>query len=179
MSTTTTFYSGVKLAPPVLSASVESVGSEQKAWYTIQVYPCDITILSSSNTGTSTGGVDNTSSRKVTASSVPASIPAKASIPRKPYKIYRRFEDIADFADQFEEEFSRLVATTATAKSASTLATVVPGLATTTTAATVTKAMAATRATSHAQDCKSITVKRSSVLNPNSLSTFGNSSHVH
>ncbi|KAG0021204.1 hypothetical protein BGZ80_002867, partial [Entomortierella chlamydospora] len=163
MSTTTTFYSGVKLAPPVLSASVESVGSEQMAWYTIQVYPCDITVLPSSNTGTNTGGVDSTSSRKVTASSAPAPIPAKTSIPRKPYKIYRRFEDIADFADQFEEEFPRLVATTAAAKSASTLATVVPGstTATATTAATATKAATATRAVSHAQGPKSTNVKRS------------------
>ncbi|KAF9358410.1 hypothetical protein BGX26_001812 [Mortierella sp. AD094] len=109
------------------------------------------------------------------ASVAPAPVSTKTSIPRKPYKIYRRFEDVADFADQFEEEFPRLVAATAAAAatSASTSASVVPGSATATTAA------AATRAVSHSQGPKSTSVKRSSVLSPNSFSAFGNSSRVH
>ncbi|KAG0373541.1 hypothetical protein BGX24_011561 [Mortierella sp. AD032] len=100
-STTTTFYSGVKLAPPVLSASVEQLGrraSDQKIWYTIQVYPCDLTIITpvvqatvSSSNAAATGGSGGT---------------GVTSIPRKPYKIYRRYEDVADFADQLEEEFT-------------------------------------------------------------------------
>lgn len=110
-STTTTFYSGVKLAPPVLSASVEQLerrASDQKVWYTIQVCPCDLTIITpasssastsaSSSTvpamGASSGGCSGGSGGTVT------------SIPRKPYKIYRRYEDVADFADQLEEEFT-------------------------------------------------------------------------
>ncbi|KAF8943758.1 hypothetical protein BGZ47_005082 [Haplosporangium gracile] len=110
-STTTTFYSGVKLAPPVLSASVEQLerrASDQKVWYTIQVCPCDLAIITpalasasasaSSSTGAAmgagSGGCPGGTGRAVT------------SIPRKPYKIYRRYEDVADFADQLEEEFT-------------------------------------------------------------------------
>ncbi|KAF9195502.1 hypothetical protein BGZ51_000078 [Haplosporangium sp. Z 767] len=98
-STTTTFYSGVKLAPLVQSATVHHVerrGPDQKAWYSIRVYPYDLTIPSS------TSGAVSTSSA--------ASAPKKTtSIPRKPYTIYRRYEDVADFADQLEEEFSSLL----------------------------------------------------------------------
>ncbi|KAG0275340.1 hypothetical protein BGZ95_008912 [Linnemannia exigua] len=105
-STTTTFYSGVKLAPPVLSASVEQLGrraSDQKIWYTIQVCPCDLTIItpavqasaSSSTNGAATG-----------VSGACSGGTGVTSIPRKPYKIYRRYEDVADFADQLEEEFT-------------------------------------------------------------------------
>ncbi|KAG9065066.1 hypothetical protein KI688_002387 [Linnemannia hyalina] len=118
-STTTTFYSGVKLAPPVLSASVEQLerrASDQKVWYTIQVCPCDLTIITPASTsastsasssagpamGTSSGGCSGGSGGTVT------------SIPRKSYKIYRRYEDVADFADQLEEEFTgRMVAPSA------------------------------------------------------------------
>ncbi|KAF9296348.1 hypothetical protein BGZ74_010384 [Mortierella antarctica] len=78
-STTTTFYSGVKLAPPVQSASVEELerrSCDQKVWYTIQVFPCHLVIPGGNGT-----------------------------IPRKSYRIYRRYEDVADFADQLEEEF--------------------------------------------------------------------------
>ncbi|KAF9965973.1 hypothetical protein BGZ70_003658 [Mortierella alpina] len=39
---------------------------------------------------------------------------ATTTIPRKPYKIYRRYEDVADFADQLEEEFPLLKTTAAT-----------------------------------------------------------------
>ncbi|KAG0033933.1 hypothetical protein BGZ81_006753 [Podila clonocystis] len=83
-STTTTFYSGVKLAPPVQSASIEELErrpSDQKVWYTIQVFPCHL-VIPGGNGGT---------------------------IPRKPYRIYRRYEDVADFADQLEEEFPALI----------------------------------------------------------------------
>ncbi|KAF9215150.1 hypothetical protein BGZ59_002160 [Podila verticillata] len=82
-STTTTFYSGVKLAPPVQSASVEKLerrSSDQKVWYTIQVFPCHLVIPGNGGT-----------------------------IPRKPYRIYRRYEDVTDFADQLEEEFPALI----------------------------------------------------------------------
>lgn len=82
-STTTTFYSGVKLAPPVQSASIEELGrrsGDQKVWYTIQVFPCHLVIPGNGGT-----------------------------ILRKPYRIYRRYEDVADFADQLEEEFPALI----------------------------------------------------------------------
>ncbi|KAF9387199.1 hypothetical protein CPC16_007174 [Podila verticillata] len=82
-STTTTFYSGVKLAPPVQSASVEKLerrSNDQKVWYTIQVFPCHLVIPGNGGT-----------------------------IPRKPYRIYRRYEDVTDFADQLEEEFPALI----------------------------------------------------------------------
>ncbi|KAF9430586.1 hypothetical protein BGZ94_005920 [Podila epigama] len=83
-STTTAFYSGVKLAPPVQSASVEAMerrASDQKTWYTIQVCPCHLIIPGSNG----------------------------ATIPRKPYRIYRRYEDVADFADQLDEELPALL----------------------------------------------------------------------
>ncbi|KAG0292231.1 hypothetical protein BGZ96_004411 [Linnemannia gamsii] len=116
-STTTTFYSGVKLAPPVLSASIEQLerrASDQKIWYTIQVCPCDLTIItpasastSSSSNGTAKGGTSTGCSGGTGG--------AVTSIPRKPYKIYRRYEDVADFADQLEDEFAgRMVAPSAT-----------------------------------------------------------------
>ncbi|KAG0334301.1 hypothetical protein BG000_008435 [Podila horticola] len=72
-----------KLAPPVQSASVEELerrSSDQKVWYTIQVFPCHLVIPGGNGT-----------------------------IPRKPYRIYRRYEDVADFADQLEEEFPALI----------------------------------------------------------------------
>ncbi|KAK3840363.1 MAG: hypothetical protein JOS17DRAFT_726836 [Linnemannia elongata] len=120
-STTTTFYSGVKLAPPVLSASVEQLerrASDQKIWYTIQVCPCDLTIITPASTSAST----STSASSSTGPAFGASSggcsggfgEAVTSIPRKPYKIYRRYEDVADFADQLEEEFTgRMVAPSA------------------------------------------------------------------
>jgi len=109
-STTTTFYSGVKLAPPVLSASViayplmeqqhqhNTKGLDSKTWYTIQVQPCDLILPSATSTttgATSKGALDTQSS---------------TSIRRKPYRIYRRYEDVVDFADQLEEEFPELIA---------------------------------------------------------------------
>lgn len=118
-STTTTFYSGVKLAPPVLSASVEQLerrSSDQKIWYTIQVCPCNLTIITPASTSAST------SASSSTGPAIGASFGgcsggsggAVTSIPRKPYKIYRRYEDVADFADQLEEEFvGRMVAPSA------------------------------------------------------------------
>ncbi|KAF9151042.1 hypothetical protein BG015_007130 [Linnemannia schmuckeri] len=119
-STTTTFYSGVKLAPPVLSASVEQLerrASDQKVWYTIQVCPCDLTIITpalasaSASASTSTGAAMGTSSGGCSGGTGGA----VTSIPRKPYKIYRRYEDVADFADQLEEEFAgKMVAPSAT-----------------------------------------------------------------
>ncbi|KAH7044704.1 hypothetical protein BKA57DRAFT_87520 [Linnemannia elongata] len=103
-STTTTFYSGVKLAPPVLSASVEQLerrASDQKVWYTIQVCPCDLTIITPASTSVTTSASSSTGG-------------AVTCIPRRPYKIYRRYEDVADFADQLEEEFTgRMVASSA------------------------------------------------------------------
>ncbi|KAG0061679.1 hypothetical protein BGZ89_011251 [Linnemannia elongata] len=103
-STTTTFYSGVKLAPPVLSASVEQLerrASDQKVWYTIQVCPCDLTIITPASTSATTSASSSTGG-------------AVTCIPRRPYKIYRRYEDVADFADQLEEEFTgRMVASSA------------------------------------------------------------------
>jgi hypothetical protein len=115
-STTTTFYSGVKLAPPVLSASIEQLerrASDQKVWYTIQVCPCDLTIItpasastSSCSTGTSKGGTSTGCSGGTGG--------AVTSIPRKPYKIYRRYEDVTDFADQLEEEFAGRMAAPST-----------------------------------------------------------------
>ncbi|KAF9906196.1 hypothetical protein EC991_000908 [Linnemannia zychae] len=110
-STTTTFYSGVKLAPPVLSASVEQLerrASDQKIWYTIQVFPCDLTIITPAVQAA-------TSSNGATVAGGTGTCAGVTSIPRKPYKIYRRYEDVADFADQLEEEFSgRLVAPSTT-----------------------------------------------------------------
>ncbi|KAF9095725.1 hypothetical protein BGX23_012758 [Mortierella sp. AD031] len=100
-STTSTFYSGVKLAPPVLSASVEHLerrASDQKVWYTIQVCPCDLTIIAPVGAATSAATLSIGTAAGGTGG-------AMTSIPRKPYTIYRRYEDVADFADQLEEEF--------------------------------------------------------------------------
>ncbi|KAF8940845.1 hypothetical protein BGZ58_004534 [Dissophora ornata] len=116
ISTTTTFYSGVKLAPPVLNASVESIKrrtSDQKPWYMIQVIPCDLKILSAA---TGTAGNSQNSSNGTSSNGAGGSVAATATktfIPRKPYRIYRRYEDVADFADQLEEEFPRLIASSA------------------------------------------------------------------
>ncbi|KAF9139217.1 hypothetical protein BGX30_008235 [Mortierella sp. GBA39] len=118
-STTTTFYSGVKLAPPVLSASVEQLerrASDQKVWYTIQVCPCDLTIITPASTSASTSASSSTGPEMGTSSGgcSGGSGGTVTSIPRKPYKIYRRYEDVADFADQLEEEFTgRMVAPSA------------------------------------------------------------------
>ncbi|KAG0239854.1 hypothetical protein BGW41_007434 [Actinomortierella wolfii] len=95
-SMATTFYSGVKLAPPIVSAHVsglEKRTSDQRVWYTIQVQPCDllVPVMSSSTSSTS-------SSESATTT----------AIPRKPYNIYRRYEDVAEFADQLEDEFPSL-----------------------------------------------------------------------
>ncbi|KAI1319020.1 hypothetical protein EDD11_005218 [Mortierella claussenii] len=114
-TTTTTFYSGVKLAPPVLSASVEGVerrALDQKAWYIIQVFPCDIEILSPTTDNSkaiANCAIKTYSSRNAATGAIGQnSAVTKTSIPRKPYKIYRRYEDVADFADQLEEEMATL-----------------------------------------------------------------------
>ncbi|KAF9189847.1 hypothetical protein BGZ51_009216 [Haplosporangium sp. Z 767] len=81
MSTLVASYSSAKLAPPVSAASVEAFERrppDQRAWYTIHIYPCHITIPGS----------------------------GAMPIPRKSYSIYRRFEDVQDFAEQLESEFS-------------------------------------------------------------------------
>ncbi|KAF9934356.1 hypothetical protein BGZ67_003865 [Mortierella alpina] len=112
-STTTAFYSGVKLAPPVQSATVEQVerrALDPKAWYTIQVFPYDITIPSPTSASSPTSPLSAISIRSEGSQSSGGT--ATTSIPRKPYKIYRRYEDVADFADQLEEEFPVLKATT-------------------------------------------------------------------
>lgn len=131
-STTTTFYSGVKLAPPVHSASVIEYpqmdhaplpqqqqqqqlhqhvkGLDLKTWYTIQVQPCNLIVPSSSSTS-SGGNGGTTKSSSVT------------SIRRKPYRIYRRYEDMVDFADQLEEEFPGLMVAPRQSASASASAT--------------------------------------------------------
>ncbi|KAG0056293.1 hypothetical protein BGZ83_005660 [Gryganskiella cystojenkinii] len=112
-STTTTFYSGVKLAPPVLSATVIEYpqmdhpsqqqphhrGLDMKTWYTIQVQPCDLVVPSSSSTSVNNKNKDSSVKK----------IPSMTSIRRKPYRIYRRYEDVVDFADQLEEEFPGLM----------------------------------------------------------------------
>ncbi|KAG0248939.1 hypothetical protein BG011_009722 [Mortierella polycephala] len=80
MSTLVASYSSAKLAPPVSAASVETFERrppDQRPWYTIQIYPCHITIPGSD----------------------------AMPIPRKSYSIYRRFEDVQGFAEQLENEF--------------------------------------------------------------------------
>ncbi|CAO3565452.1 unnamed protein product [Mortierella alpina] len=114
-STTTAFYSGVKLAPPVQSATVEQVerrALDQKAWYTIQVCPYDITIPSPTSASSPTSPHSAIATRSE--GSQGSIGMATTTIPRKPYTIYRRYEDVADFADQLEEEFPLLKATAAT-----------------------------------------------------------------
>ncbi|KAF9084805.1 hypothetical protein BGX23_010197 [Mortierella sp. AD031] len=72
-------YSSAKLAPPVSGASVDAFEfrADNQLWFIIQVHPCHVTLP----------GVD--------------SMP----IPRKSYTIYRRYEDVVDFADHLELEF--------------------------------------------------------------------------
>lgn len=115
-STTTTFYSGVKLAPPVLSASIEQLerrASDQKVWYTIQVCPCDLTIITPASASTASSST-GTAKEGTSIGCSGGTGGAVTSIPRKPYKIYRRYEDVADFADQLEDEFAgRMVAPSA------------------------------------------------------------------
>ena len=120
ISTNTTFYSGVNLAPPIASATVLSIergAVDHRVWYTIQVNPCNfnitspamgvatasakITIGSSSN---SAGGGAADDIAQCTLTKL-----ARTCIPLKPYKIYRRYDDLADFADQLREELLKLM----------------------------------------------------------------------
>lgn len=74
------FYSAAKLAPPVAGANVEEYvrsRDDEKVKYNIQVHPHNVNLPF----------LDN------------------MPIPRKTYSIYRRYEDILEFAEQLEEEF--------------------------------------------------------------------------
>ncbi|KAG0303667.1 hypothetical protein BGZ98_006413 [Dissophora globulifera] len=120
ISTKTTFYSRVNLAPPISSATVLSIergAVDQKVWYTIQVNPYNFSITSpamgvatasakitigSSSNSAGEGAADDIAQRTLTKL-------AKTCIPLKPYKIYRRYDDIADFADQLREELLKLM----------------------------------------------------------------------
>ncbi|KAF9136235.1 hypothetical protein BGW39_003680 [Mortierella sp. 14UC] len=79
ISTMASSYSSAKLAPPVAGATVEALelGPDSQFWYTIQVQPCPMLILGSD----------------------------APPVPRRPYSIYRRYEDIVDFAERLEQEF--------------------------------------------------------------------------
>jgi len=162
VSTSTTFYSGVKLAPPVKSASVEGVErrtSDQKIWYTIQVYPYDLTIPSCANGGNSetarAGGVrggdgakrvgrdlkTNSITRPADTATGSSSGSAGMSFSRKPYKIYRRYEDVADFADQLEEELPRLLEAAKAASAAKTTKSRLPSASASVTASSTTSTL--------------------------------------
>ncbi|KAF9934851.1 hypothetical protein FBU30_010824 [Linnemannia zychae] len=77
ISTMASSYSSAKLAPPISGATVEAfeLRPDQQLWYVIQVVPCAITI------------------------------PGSHPVLRKAYSIYRRYEDVADFAERLENEF--------------------------------------------------------------------------
>jgi hypothetical protein len=82
-------YSSAKLAPPLMGASVEDherrgTFQDQKIWYTVQIFPCPITFPP----------------RPGTTESEPL-----APIPRKSYSVFRKFEDMMDFAVRLEDEF--------------------------------------------------------------------------
>ncbi|KAG0277051.1 hypothetical protein BGZ95_006602 [Linnemannia exigua] len=73
-------YSSAKLAPPVAGTTVVAfeLGPDKKQyWYTIQVLPFPMTIPGSD----------------------------APPVPRRSYSIYRRIEDIVDFAGRLEQEF--------------------------------------------------------------------------
>lgn len=79
-------YSSAKLAPPLVGASVVDYErrrtlQDQNIWYTVQIYPCPITFPNR-------------------ARSEP-----RAPIPRKSYKVFRKFEDMVNFSVRLEDEF--------------------------------------------------------------------------
>lgn len=77
--------SGVKLAPPIFTASVTSFEkrtSDDKVWYTVEVVP-------KANIIESRSGV-------------------KHPMNRKPYEIFRRYEDFCEFAQRLNSKFPRL-----------------------------------------------------------------------
>ncbi|KAF9905805.1 hypothetical protein EC991_001281 [Linnemannia zychae] len=79
ISTMASSYSSAKLAPPVAGITVDALelGPDSQLWYTIQVQLC------------------------------PMHIPGSDAppVPRRSYSIYRRYEDIVDFAERLEQEF--------------------------------------------------------------------------
>ncbi|KAG0054769.1 hypothetical protein BGZ83_010445 [Gryganskiella cystojenkinii] len=94
-------YSSAKLAPPLMGASVEDYERrrtlhDQKVWYTVQIYPCPITLPATTASSTSRSE-------------------SPAPIPRKSYRVFRTFEDMTDFASQMEHEFPWLKSASETA----------------------------------------------------------------
>ncbi|KAG0381151.1 hypothetical protein BGX24_009098 [Mortierella sp. AD032] len=80
ISTMASSYSSAKLAPPVAGTTVDAfeLGPDKtQFWFTIQVLPYPMTIPGSD----------------------------APPVPRRSYSIYRRIEDIVDFAERLEQEF--------------------------------------------------------------------------